>query len=191
MTPSPVRRRLPPAERREEILKAATELIAASGFKGVTLEAFAAACGMTKAGLLHHFRSREDLLIAVLERRDTLDLASVADTLEPAPDAAVARAVMSGFVRRNLAQRSLVQLYTVLSAEALDPAHPAHAYFRTRLSEGRAMLESYLLAWHPRPGQAAVDLLAFLDGLQLNWLRDAGIDFLAQWEAFADRFFAT
>jgi hypothetical protein len=97
---------------------------------------------------------------------------------------------MSGFVRRNLAQRSLVQLYTVLSAEALDPAHPAHAYFQTRLSEGRAMLERYLLAWHPRPGQAAVDLLAFLDGLQLNWLRDAGIDFLAQWETFADRFFA-
>lgn len=151
MTPSPGRRRLPLAERREEILKAATELIAASGFKGVTLEAFAAACGMTKAGLLHHFRSREELLIAVLERRDTLDLTSVVDALEPAPDAATARAVMSGFVRRNLAQRSLVQLYTVLSAEALDPAHPAHAYFQTRLHEGRAMLQRYLLAWHPGP----------------------------------------
>ncbi|GGO22942.1 TetR family transcriptional regulator [Microbispora rosea subsp. aerata] len=189
MTPTQGRRRLPLAERREEILKAATELIAAVGFKGVTLEAFAAACGMTKAGLLHHFRSREELLIAVLERRDTLDLTTVVDTLEPAPDPAAARAVMTGFVRRNLAQRSLVQLYTVLSAEALDPAHPAHAYFQTRLRDGRAMLERYLLAWHPRPGQAAVDLLAFLDGLQLNWLRDPDIDFLAQWETFADRFF--
>ena len=190
MTPAPGRRRLPVAERREEILQAATELIAASGFKGVTLEAFAAACGMTKAGLLHHFRSREELLIAVLERRDTLDLANVVETFEPAPDPATARAIMSGFVRRNLAQRSLVQLYTMLSAEALDPAHPAHAYFRTRLAEGRAMIERYLLAWHPRPDRAAVDLLAFLDGLQLNWLRDDGIDFLAQWEDFADRFFA-
>ncbi|WP_169950901.1 TetR/AcrR family transcriptional regulator [Microbispora sp. H11081] len=190
MTPAPGRRRLPVAERREEILQAATELIAASGFKGVTLEAFAAACGMTKAGLLHHFRSREELLIAVLERRDTLDLANVVETFEPAPDPATARAIMSGFVRRNLAQRSLVQLYTMLSAEALDPAHPAHAYFRTRLAEGRTMIERYLLAWHPRPDRAAVDLLAFLDGLQLNWLRDDGIDFLAQWEDFADRFFA-
>ncbi|MBX6386177.1 MAG: TetR/AcrR family transcriptional regulator [Microbispora sp.] len=190
MAPARGRRRLPLAERREEILRAATELIAASGFKGVTLEAFADACGMTKAGLLHHFRSREELLIAVLERRDELDLTSVADVLEPAPDPATARAVMTAFVRRNLTQRSLVQLYTVLSAEALDPGHPAYSYFATRLREGRAMLERYLLAWHPRPGQAAVELLAFLDGLQLNWLRDESIDFLAQWESFADRFFA-
>ena len=39
-------RRLPLAERREEILRAATELIAASGFKGVPLEAFATAEGL-------------------------------------------------------------------------------------------------------------------------------------------------
>jgi AcrR family transcriptional regulator len=191
MTTASGRRRLPLAERREEIIEAATELIASSGFKGVTLEAFAAACGMTKAGLLHHFRSRDDLLIAVLERRDELDLTTVAATLEPVDDPAAARAVMTAFVRRNLTQRSLVQLYTVLAAEALDPAHPAHGYFLTRLRQGRAMLERYLLAWHPRPGLAATELLAFLDGLQLNWLRDPGIDFPAQWEIFADRFFAS
>ena len=186
MTPA-ARRRLPPAERREEILAAATELIAASGFNGVPLAAFAAACGMTKAGLLHHFASKDELLIAVLERRDALDAAAVTDRAEPAADAAAARAMMSALVRRNLAQRSIVQLYTVLSAEALDPAHPAHGYFRQRLSYSRAMLERQVYAWHPRPGLAAVELLGFLDGLQLNWLRDPEIDFTAQWEAFADR----
>ncbi|GII05611.1 TetR/AcrR family transcriptional regulator [Planobispora takensis] len=190
MPPATGRRRLPLAERREEILKAATELIAASGFKGVTLEAFAEACGMTKAGLLHHFRSRDDLLIAVLERRDELDLTTVVDTLEPVSGPAASRIVMTRFVRRNLGQRSLVQLYTVLAAEAVDPAHPAHDYFRTRLREGRAMLEHSLLSWHPRPDLAAVELLAFLDGLQLNWLRDPDIDYLAQWQSFAGRFFA-
>lgn len=190
MAPASGRRRLPLTERREEILKAATELIAARGYKGVTLEAFATACGMTKAGLLHHFRSREELLISILKRRDDLDLTTAIGTLQPAPDPATARAVLTALVRRNLAQRSLLQLYTVLAAEALDPAHPAHTYFHTRLREGRAMIERYLLAWHPRPGLAAVELLAFLDGLQLNWLRDPGIDYLAQWEAFADRFFA-
>ncbi|KAB2375050.1 hypothetical protein F9B16_26840 [Actinomadura montaniterrae] len=51
------------------------------------------------------------------------------------------------------------------------------------------MFERYLLSWHPRPGLAAVELLSFLDGLQLHWLRDPGIGFLAQWELFADRFF--
>jgi AcrR family transcriptional regulator len=187
---APGRRRLPLAERREQILTAATDLISVSGFKGVPLEAFATACGMTKAGMLHHFRSKDDLLTAILERRDDLDLTTVADTLQPTPDAATSRALMTAFVQRNHHQRPLVRLYTILAAEALDPDHPAFGYFQRRLREGRAMLEHYLLAWHPRPGPAATELLSFLDGLQLNWLRDPDIDFLAQWETFADRFYA-
>ncbi|UGQ11368.1 TetR/AcrR family transcriptional regulator [Yinghuangia sp. ASG 101] len=183
------RRRLPPAERREEILKAATDLIASSGFNGVPLEAFAAACGMTKAGLLHHFPSKDALLVAVLERRDELDLTNVGDALGPATNPASARALMTAVVRRNLTQRPILRLYAVLAAEALNPDHPAHAYFQARLGEGRAMFERHILAWHPRPDLAAVELLSFLDGLQHHWLRDPGIDFLAQWEVFADRFF--
>ncbi|QFG22227.1 TetR/AcrR family transcriptional regulator [Actinomadura sp. WMMB 499] len=190
MPPAAGRRRLPLAQRRAEILKAATELIASAGFNGVPLEAFAAACGMTKAGMLHHFPSKEALLVAVLERRDELDLSTIAGSLEPAPDPASARALMTAFVRRNLTQRSILRLYAVLAAEALNPDHPAHGYFQARLNEGRAMFERYLLAWHPRPDLAAVELLAFLDGLQSYWLRDPDIDFLAQWDLFADRFFA-
>ncbi|MFB4296689.1 TetR/AcrR family transcriptional regulator [Actinomadura sp. NTSP31] len=191
MPPASGRRRLPLSERREEILKAATELIASAGFNGVPLEAFAAACGMTKAGMLHHFPSKDALLIAVLERRDELDLTTVAGTLEPAPDPASARALMTAFVQRNLTQRSILRLYAVLAAEALNRDHPAHGYFQQRLNDGRAMLQHYLLAWHPRPDLAAVELISFLDGLQLHWLGDDRIDFLAQWELFADRFFTT
>jgi AcrR family transcriptional regulator len=190
MSATPAYRRLPSAQRREEILMAATELIAVSGFDGVPLEAFATASGMTKAGLLHHFSSKENLLIAVLERRDLLDEAAAElTTSESAADPASARTLMTRVVRRNLTQRSLVQLYTVLAAEALDPTHPAHDYFHQRLQEARAVLTNRLLPWHPRPAMAAVELLAFLDGLQLNWLRDPEIDFLTQWETFADRFF--
>jgi hypothetical protein len=36
---------------------------------------------------------------------------------------------------------------------------------------------------------APVEFLAFLDGLQLNWLRDPPIEVRAQWELFADHFF--
>ena len=192
MSVLPAYRRLPSAQRRMEILTAATELIAASGFDGVPLEAFASASGMTKAGLLHHFRSKEDLLIAVLERRDQLDEATAElSTSEAAADPVTARTLMTRVVRRNLTQPSLVQLYTVLAAESLDPAHPAHEFFCQRLRTARATLVDRLLPWHPRPDMAAIELLAFLDGLQLNWLRDPGIDFLAQWEVFADRFFGS
>ncbi|WP_045563675.1 TetR/AcrR family transcriptional regulator [Streptomyces sp. FxanaA7] len=190
MPASPAYRRLPPAERRRQILAAATELIAASGFDHVPLEAFAAACGMTKAGLLHHFPSKDDLLIAVLEHRDENDTAAaLVAAAVPVRDAAAARVVMTAVVHQNLGQLSLVRLYTVLAAEALDPAHPAHAYFDRRLRQSRAELADKLLHWHPNPDLAAVQLLAFLDGLQLNWLRAPDIDFLAHWESFADPFF--
>jgi hypothetical protein len=42
---------------------------------------------------------------------------------------------------------------------------------------------------HPNPRAAAVEVLAFLDGLQLAWLRDSCIDVAAQWELFADRLY--
>jgi AcrR family transcriptional regulator len=184
-----VRRRLPPAQRREEILVTATDLIEASGYQTVSLEAFADAAGMTKAGLLHHFSSKEELLIAVLQRRDILDEATVDRDALHAPDAATARAMTLAILERNFAQPRFLQLYTRLSADALDPANPAYEYFRQRLDRARGILTNSLLLWHPNPTAAAVELLAFLDGLQLNWLRDPTIDVSSQWDLFADRFF--
>lgn len=192
MPVKPGRRRLSPAARRAEILTAASELIARSGFDGVSLDAFAKASGLTKAGLLHHFASREHILVAVLERRDSLDLAAIElAAAAPALDPAEAQELMTRVVRRNLEQRSVVQMYTVLAAEALDPAHAAHTFFQHRLKMARTQLAERVLPWHPRADIAAVELLAFLDGLQLNWLRDPTIDFLAQWDAFTERFFSS
>lgn len=184
------RRRLPPDQRRREILDAATSLIAASGFNGISLGRFAEACGMTKPGLLHYFASKEDLLIAVLDHRDELDGAAVAPDRTPATDAASSRALITRLVRRNAIQPSIVRLYTVLNAEALDPGHPAHGYFAERWHASRHALEVYAFPWHPEPRRCAVQVLAFLDGLQVNWLRDPSIDLEAEWNAFADRLYA-
>jgi len=192
MAGTPAYRRLPVAERREAILGAATALIAAAGYTGVSLEAFASAAGMTGPGLLHHFPTKEHLLVAVLERRDRLDAEASAGEAWPGTtvtDPAGARTVADQLVERNLGQREVIRLYAVLSAESLVPTHPAHEYFQRRLDDARRGLATHLLSWHPDPDAAAVELLSFLDGLQLNWLRDPDIDFRAVWRSFADRFF--
>lgn len=184
------RRRSSPAVRRETILAAAAALIATSGYNGVSVESVARACGITRQLLLYDFPSKEHLLLEVLERRDRMDEAALLlEEDEAATDPVAARAAMTRLVERNLGQRHLIQLYTVLAAEALDPAHPAHQYFRDRLRSTRAVLADRMLAWHPRPDAAAVELISFLDGLQLNWLREPGIDVRSQWADFADRFF--
>ena len=61
-------RRLPRAQRREQILAAATEAFARSGFAATSLEDIAAEAGITRVILYRHFDSKTDLYQAVLDR---------------------------------------------------------------------------------------------------------------------------
>jgi len=65
--PEPVRR-LPRAQRREQILTAATEAFARSGFAATSLEDIAAQAGVTRVILYRHFDSKTELYQAVLNR---------------------------------------------------------------------------------------------------------------------------
>ena len=61
-------RRLPRAQRREQIVTAATEAFARSGFAATSLEDIAAEVGVTRVILYRHFDSKTDLYQAVLDR---------------------------------------------------------------------------------------------------------------------------
>lgn len=78
-----------------------------------------------------------------------------------------------------------MQLYIVLSAEALAANHPAHDYFVRCQESARRLIEEKVVSWHPDPPSAAQLLMAFLDGIQMSWLRDAEVDMVAQWELLA------
>ena len=53
---------------RDRILDAGLDLLSASGFAGVTIGVLANHVGMSKSGLFAHFKSKEDIDIAVLQR---------------------------------------------------------------------------------------------------------------------------
>jgi AcrR family transcriptional regulator len=61
-------RRLPRAQRREQILAAATTAFARSGFAATSLDDIAAEAGITRVLLYRHFESKTDLYQAVLDR---------------------------------------------------------------------------------------------------------------------------
>jgi AcrR family transcriptional regulator len=65
--PEPLRR-LPRAQRREQILAAATEAFARGGFAATSLEDIAAQAGITRVILYRHFDSKTELYQAVLDR---------------------------------------------------------------------------------------------------------------------------
>ena len=67
---------------RDKILDAAISIVAEAGVPQLTIEAAAAAAGVTKAGLIYHFKTRDDLLAAVVET-----MASEIDVYSRAKDA--------------------------------------------------------------------------------------------------------
>jgi AcrR family transcriptional regulator len=64
----PSARRLPRAQRREQILASATQAFAKTGFTATSLEDIAAKAGVSRMILYRHFESKADLYIAVLDR---------------------------------------------------------------------------------------------------------------------------
>jgi AcrR family transcriptional regulator len=177
--------RSPKGERtRARILDSATELFSRSGFNAVSLRDIAAHAGLTHVGLLHHFPGKESLLLDVLRRRDGIDAQTVfpgithPGTPEPGPGERLRELI--GLVVRNSRTPGLVALYAKLSAEATDPGHPAHHYFQERyrvLREETTVLVRALQAEAVPPVQGdpevtARQLLALMDGLQIQWLLD-------------------
>lgn len=164
-------------------------MISESGFNGVSLALIARACGVAKSLVVHYFPSMNHLLAAVLDYRDEKSFAEIVGSTLPEPNSTAVRALATKTVEYNLGQRELIRLHHVLDAEALSPDHPAHAYFSERARNLRRVHER-LLCWKSDPPSAAVQFLAFWDGLERQWLRDPDLDVLSIWSDFCDRFFA-
>ncbi|MFI1987823.1 TetR/AcrR family transcriptional regulator [Actinoplanes sp. NPDC020271] len=189
------RTRLPAAERRRQILDVTTRLIAERGFWGLSMQDVADGCGLTVPGLLHHVGSKDNLLVAVLELRDEEDHRALAEQLgrpvAELPGVVPLPEICLALVRRNAAQPEIVRLFAVLEAESLAPDHPAHEYFHARQkSTITAMTLLARAQGVPDPEILARQVMALMDGLQIQWLRDpAGIDLVATWTAAAKALF--
>ena len=65
---TPSFRRLDPAQRRDQILDAASTLFAARAYDEVSIEDIASAAGVTRGLVHHYFGGRKEVYIALLER---------------------------------------------------------------------------------------------------------------------------
>jgi AcrR family transcriptional regulator len=95
--------RLPPAERREQLLDAALAVIAEDGYGGVTIEAIAQKAGVTRPVVYNLFDDLGELLGALLQRQERRALAQVSDALPADPGEADPEAVVVEAIRAFLA----------------------------------------------------------------------------------------
>ncbi|WP_431895742.1 TetR/AcrR family transcriptional regulator [Nonomuraea sp. bgisy101] len=163
--------------RRERILALALQEFAEHGYRGASLARIAERAELTQAGLLHHFKSKELLLVAVLEYRDEVDARRF--DLEKAGGVAALRA-LADVVDYNSRVPGLVQLFSVISGEAVTADHPGHAWARARYRRLRQALADALRRAAGN-GEFRADLdaeahadrvIAMMDGLQTQWLID-------------------
>lgn len=168
--------RVPTEQRRTEILRTALEIFGTRGYHNGSLQEIAAGVGITHQGILHHFGSKEQLLVEVLEYRERLDVRNFENHEPPhGPD------LLRHLVRTaaaNTARAGLVQSYAVLSAESVMDGHPAQASFRARFVSLRALIAEAITLACPQPDgpsarevdAAASSIIAVMDGLQVQWL---------------------
>lgn len=163
--------------RRAAIIDAALELFGEVGYRSASLREVAARVGVSHPGLLHHFANKAQLLEAVLEERERRSVRLF--NLETSEPLDMLRNLVA-LAAHNAQSKGLIELYCVLSAEATSPSHPAHDYFVTRYRNVRVRLTAVLDRLHDEgllrdgvsPEAAAVELLAYSDGIQLQWLLD-------------------
>lgn len=173
-------------ERKLRILSVAQRMLARNGWRSTTLAQIAREAGVTPAGLLHHFESKDQLLQAVLELRDTDDelhadfqgdlaeqIALVADRYHRSPD--------------------LIGTYAVLLIENLEPDAPLHDRVLGRYHAATDQVAERIRCGqrHGRyradidPALKAVEVIAFLNGMETSWLLDPSIPLTKVFQEYA------
>ena len=180
-------------QKRTEILEAAVEIFGNKGSTNGTLADVAEQVGMTHAGVLHHFGSKQKLLLEVLAYRDQADVQDLDEKHIPGGPELFVHLVRTAFT--NAQRPGIVQAYTVLSNESVTDGHPARSFFEERYTTLRREVSEAFQALCAQEGVtepttiavASSSILAVMDGLQLQWLLHPEIVELGESSEFAIR----
>ena len=172
----PGRPRAGSEDKRARILAEALTVFAEKGYEGASLAAIARAADITKPGLLHHFGSKDELFVAVLDERDRL---SEEFGFSPAgPDMRSVLDAFCGVVAANVEAIEGTALFTAMTGAVVTADHPAHAWFAGHLSRAVTTLASAfehgkregVLRSEAPSWALARSLVALSDGLQVQML---------------------
>lgn len=166
-------------QRRRQILDVALRLFAERGFSNVSVAEVASEVGITTAGLLHHFGTKNALLTAVLQEREARNQ-EIDERL-----GSEGNDWLETFVARlaqNEEHPALMQLFALLSAESIAEQHPAHDWFVERYrslaevaaGEMAALLDPAKLPDGVTATTVSQWLVGLADGLRLQQLLNPG-----------------
>lgn len=114
--------KLQTAVRRGQIAEAALQLVASQGLKRLSIAAVARRVGLVPSGIYRHFKSKDDILAAVLDRIDQRLMANVEAARAESDDAMEClRGVLSRHIRFIREGRAIPRL---IFSEDFHSGHP-------------------------------------------------------------------
>jgi AcrR family transcriptional regulator len=175
-------------DRRQRILSVAERLLARNGWRNTSLAQIAKEAGVTPAGLLHHFESKEQLLNAVLDARDA------DDEIHADYRSGDLIAELSRVPERFDRAPELIGTFTVLLVENIAPDAPLHDRMHKRYSDAVDIIADLIKRGQSdgtfRPdfdaATKAVEILAFINGMETLWLLDRSIPLTEVFKGYAE-----
>jgi len=182
---------------REQIIAQATAAFSQRGYNGSSARQIAAAVGITPAAILRHFDSKDELLAAVLKSWAEQTTAAQGDAAIDGLGFWIAQHRAMSY---HMEHPGLLQLFIVLAVEASNVDHPARAFMVPRYRHTTDELADHLLSAaargdidpiHREDAQwEARALIAYMDGIELQWLFDPRIDLVAEIDRYLSTTFA-
>ncbi|WOQ18858.1 TetR/AcrR family transcriptional regulator [Raineyella sp. W15-4] len=154
---------------REEILDAASRVMAARGYAGASISALAAEAGLPKSAIYHHFHSKGGLLSAVMARGAQAFFDGMRTAHARPPEGGTSRERLTWYLQRTgevfTANPDFLRLHMllILSSEAVEVE--VADIIRDVRTEGRAymneMIRSAFAGEGPAVAQAVADELDY------------------------------
>lgn len=164
------RQRTGPATR-ERILEAATELFYANGLRAVSADRIVAQVGITKVTFYRHFPTKEDLIVAYLERRAAWERDAVAGARSAAPGdpAAALRMIVEGIGQESCSPGFRGCPFINAAAEYAEPDHPVRIVVDVHRRWFKHAIEEFLVALGVSDTSRVADQLVLLrDGAMVS-----------------------
>jgi AcrR family transcriptional regulator len=167
---------------RHAILVRAVEFFGLKGYEKTTLQAVAESVGLTRAGLLHHFPSKESLFLQAIE--ESRHWAEMQARKRGQLRGLAAIRALSGFLG-STEDATWIRFAQILQAEALhdDATEALVEFVRKRSAQIQLNLEARLREARDDGEIEDLDIAALartisatINGLQAQWLLDPSVD---------------
>jgi AcrR family transcriptional regulator len=167
-------------QRRQELSKAALELVQERGHRSVAVSEIAERAETSEPTVFYHFPTKEALFIAALAQHDDENIRARGAEAGAIKD--MGERVEVGVQRTNYAR-----LYNELAGAAADPAHPANDFYQKRWARSLHVVSTDIrrlqtegrVAGTVDADNAAHVILAAWEGLQLQWMQGPPFDIRA------------